>query len=65
GGALDYFFIYGPEVEKIVRDYTRITGRTPMPPVWSLGYQQCLDCEQAHDRDAVGAPLGIDQQGPQ
>ena len=40
-GNLDYFFIYGPQVRKVVRDYTELTGRTPMWPRWALGYQQC------------------------
>lgn len=39
-GNLDYFFIYGPQVRKVVRDYTELTGRTPMWPRWALGYQQ-------------------------
>lgn len=40
-GNMDYFFIYGPGVPKVVETYTELTGRTPMPPKWSLGYQQC------------------------
>ncbi len=40
-GNLDYFFIYGPQVSRVVESYTALTGRTPMPPKWSLGYQQC------------------------
>ncbi len=40
-GNLDYFFIQGPEVSKVVESYTALTGRTPMPPKWALGYQQC------------------------
>lgn len=40
-GNLDYFFIYGPDVPKVVESYTGLTGRTPMPPKWALGYQQC------------------------
>ncbi|NOX37018.1 MAG: DUF4968 domain-containing protein [Calditrichaeota bacterium] len=41
GGIMDYFFIYGPQFSKVVQTYTEITGRTPMPPKWALGYQQC------------------------
>ncbi len=40
-GNLDYFFICGPEISSVVETYTELTGRTPMPPMWSLGYQQC------------------------
>jgi len=41
GGELNYYFIAGPEPKKIVEQYTAMTGRSPLPPVWSLGYQQC------------------------
>jgi alpha-glucosidase len=40
GGALDYFFIHGPEIARVVERYTDLTGRTPLPPRWALGYQQ-------------------------
>lgn len=40
-GNLDYYFIYGPEVKKVVEGYTFITGKTPLPQKWTLGYQQC------------------------
>ncbi len=41
GGALDYYFIYGPEPKKVLERYTALTGRMPLPPLWSLGYHQC------------------------
>ncbi len=40
GGNLDYFFIYGPKISQVVESYTLLTGRTPLPPLWALGYQQ-------------------------
>ncbi len=39
-GEMNYYFIYGNSVADIVENYTALTGRTPMPPVWSLGFQQ-------------------------
>jgi len=41
GGELNYYFIAGPEPKKIVEQYTAMTGRSPLPPLWALGYQQC------------------------
>ena len=41
GGELNYYFLAGPEPKKIVEQYTAMTGRSPLPPLWSLGYQQC------------------------
>jgi alpha-glucosidase len=40
-GNLDYYFIYGPSVKKVVEGYTEITGNVPLPQMWTLGYQQC------------------------
>ena len=41
GGELNYYFIAGPEPKKILEQYTALTGRAPLPPLWTLGYQQC------------------------
>jgi alpha-glucosidase len=41
GGELDYYFIYGPSPKEVVARYTALTGRMPLPPLWSLGYHQC------------------------
>jgi len=41
GGDLDYYFINGPDPKKVIERYTALTGRTPLPPLWSLGYHQC------------------------
>jgi alpha-glucosidase len=40
GGEMNYYFIAGPEPKKIVEEYTGMTGRSPLPPLWTLGYQQ-------------------------
>ncbi|CCC57802.1 glycoside hydrolase family 31 protein [Caloramator australicus] len=39
-GNLDYYFIYGPKVTDVVEGYTYLTGKTPLPQLWTLGYQQ-------------------------
>lgn len=40
GGDMDYFFMFDTSVAKIIEHYTSLTGRTQLPPMWSLGYQQ-------------------------
>jgi alpha-glucosidase len=40
GGDVDYFFIYDNNISKILDHYTSLTGRMPLPPLWSLGYHQ-------------------------
>lgn len=39
-GNLDYYFIGGGSIPAIVRNYTYLTGRMPLPPRWALGYHQ-------------------------
>ena len=40
-GDLDYYFIYGPRPKQVVSTFTALVGRAPLPPLWSLGFQQC------------------------
>jgi alpha-glucosidase len=40
GGPLDYYFMYGPDPKAVVQSFTALTGRTPLPPLFMLGYQQ-------------------------
>lgn len=40
-GDLNYYFFAAQGIAKIIEDYTWLTGRIEMPPLWSLGYQQC------------------------
>jgi alpha-D-xyloside xylohydrolase len=37
GSSLDYFFLYGPTLTRILESYTGLTGRAPVPPKWSFG----------------------------
>lgn len=39
-GNLDYYFIAGRDLTEIVSGYTYLTGTTPLPQLWTLGYQQ-------------------------
>jgi alpha-glucosidase len=40
-GDMNYYFFGAQSVAKIIEDYTWLTGRMEMPPLWTLGYQQC------------------------
>ena len=40
GGALRFYVLPGPSVGGVLERYTRLTGRTPLPPEWALGFQQ-------------------------
>lgn len=41
GGEFEYYFFGGPSVKEVVEDYTSLTGRINLPPMWSLGHQLC------------------------
>ena len=40
GGKINYYFLAGPEPKKIVQEFANLVGHTPLPPLWTLGYQQ-------------------------
>ncbi|MBR59056.1 MAG: alpha-glucosidase [Myxococcales bacterium] len=40
GGEIDQYIIAGPDIAQVVERYTDLTGRMPLPPIWSLGYHQ-------------------------
>lgn len=40
GGDVDYFFIYDKAIAGILKNYTWLTGRINLPPLWSIGYHQ-------------------------
>jgi alpha-D-xyloside xylohydrolase len=43
GNSVDYFFIYGPEIDEIIRSYRTMTGHAPMLPKWAYGLFQSKD----------------------
>jgi alpha-D-xyloside xylohydrolase len=40
GEGVDYYFVYGPELDKVVAGYRRLTGDAPLPPRWAFGLWQ-------------------------
>lgn len=40
GGDLKYYFFYGPEPKKVIEEYADLTGKPPLWPLWTFGYQQ-------------------------
>jgi alpha-glucosidase len=39
-GPLNYYILYGPSPKQVVESYAWLTGTPPLPPLWSLGFQQ-------------------------
>lgn len=40
GDRMRYYFIAGENYNEILNSYTSLTGKQPLPPLWSLGYIQ-------------------------
>ncbi len=40
-GEINLYIFAAPTIAKIVEGFTALTGRTPLPPRWALGYHQC------------------------
>jgi len=40
GDALDFYFIYGPDMDSVISGYRWLTGKAPMLPRYAFGYWQ-------------------------
>jgi alpha-D-xyloside xylohydrolase len=40
GEAVDYYFVYGPKLDDVVRGYRTLTGAATMLPRWAFGFWQ-------------------------
>lgn len=46
---MDYYFISGPDFDRIIAGYRYLTGRPPMFPKWSYGYIQSKECYKTQE----------------
>lgn len=51
GQAVDYYFFYGPELNRVISDYRSLTGAAPLFPKWAYGYWQCR--ERYHSQQEI------------
>ena len=51
GQAIDYYFFYGPELNRVIADYRQLTGEAPLFPKWAYGYWQCR--ERYHSQQEI------------
>jgi alpha-D-xyloside xylohydrolase len=40
GDGVDYYFVYGPDLDDVVAGYRELTGRAPLMPRWAMGLWQ-------------------------
>jgi alpha-D-xyloside xylohydrolase len=67
GDGVDYYFFYGPELDRVIAGYRLVTGRAAMPPRYAFGYwqsrnryekqQQSLDAVDEFRRERI--PLDV------
>ncbi|MGA7295178.1 MAG: glycoside hydrolase family 31 protein [Terriglobales bacterium] len=38
---IDYYFFYGPDLDKVIAAYRELTGQAPMYGKWAYGFWQC------------------------
>ena len=43
GKSIDYYFLYGPEIDAVLHEYRTMTGHTPLLPKWAYGFFQSKD----------------------
>ncbi|MGV2434346.1 MAG UNVERIFIED_CONTAM: hypothetical protein LVT10_05290 [Anaerolineae bacterium] len=54
----NYYLIYGASMAQVLEKFTRLTGRMPVPPRWSLGYLGSTMAYTGYGRCA-GATTGL------
>jgi len=47
--VIDYYFLYGPDFDKIVASYRDLTGQAPMFGKWAYGFWQCKNRYKSQD----------------
>ena len=43
GSAIDYYFMYGPDLNQVIAQYRETTGDAPLFPKWAYGFWQCRE----------------------
>ncbi|MFZ0453386.1 MAG: TIM-barrel domain-containing protein, partial [Ignavibacteriaceae bacterium] len=46
---IDYYFIYGKNIDRVIHGYREITGQAPMMPKWAMGFWQCRERYKTQD----------------
>jgi alpha-D-xyloside xylohydrolase len=47
--VIDYYFFYGPELDKVIADYRELTGQAPLFGKWAYGFWQCKNRYKSQD----------------
>jgi alpha-D-xyloside xylohydrolase len=47
--VIDYYFFYGPELDKVIAGYRELTGEAPLFGKWAYGFWQCKNRYKSQD----------------
>ena len=47
--AIDYYFVYGTNLDDVIAGYREITGKSPVFPKWALGFWQSRERYKSQD----------------
>jgi alpha-D-xyloside xylohydrolase len=62
GDGIDYYFVYGPELDGVIAGYRQVTGQAPMMPEWAFGLWQCRQRYQTQ-QESLEVLAGYRQRG--
>ncbi|MDL2305109.1 DUF5110 domain-containing protein [Bacteroides sp. OttesenSCG-928-D19] len=57
GNEMDYYFVYGNNMDEVISGYRTLTGKAPIMPKWAMGYWQSRERYKNQDEilDALAA----------
>ena len=47
--TIDYYFLYGPELDQVIAEYRELTGEAPLFGKWAYGFWQCKNRYKSQD----------------
>jgi alpha-D-xyloside xylohydrolase len=47
--VIDYYFFYGPDLDKVIAGYRELTGQAPLFGKWAYGFWQCKNRYKSQD----------------
>ncbi len=49
GRQIDYYFVYGQNLDEVVSGYRQLTGKAPIVPKWAMGFWQSRERYKSQD----------------
>lgn len=49
GQQIDYYFVYGTNLDEVIHGYRQLTGKAPIVPKWAMGFWQSRERYKSQD----------------